>query len=78
VLIFFVFPYRIGDKIKVAEKDADISGTLIDITMFHVLIHHADGDIISYPNNLILQKGVIKVVQSPADNTADVSSTNNP
>ena len=62
ILIFFVFPYRIGDMIKVAEKDADVSGELIDITMFHVLIRHEDGNIITYPNNLILQKGVTKIL----------------
>lgn len=38
VLIFFVFPYRIGDRVRVAEKDEDISGVIIDITMFHVIL----------------------------------------
>uniref|UniRef100_UPI0011B49E8D mechanosensitive ion channel domain-containing protein n=1 Tax=Vibrio sp. T20 TaxID=2588450 RepID=UPI0011B49E8D len=33
VLIFFVFPYRIGDKVKVAEKDEDISGVIQEISM---------------------------------------------
>jgi small-conductance mechanosensitive channel len=62
VLIFFFFPYRIGDFIQVIEKDADIRGKIIDITMFHVLIKHEDGDEISYPNNMMLQKGVVKLV----------------
>lgn len=62
ILIFFVFPYRIGDTVKVAEKDEDISGVIIDITMFHVILRHASGNIITYPNSLILQKGVIKIV----------------
>jgi small-conductance mechanosensitive channel len=61
VLIFFVFPYRIGDRVKVCEKDEDISGVIIDITMFHVLLRHESGNIITYPNTLLLQKGVIKV-----------------
>ncbi|WP_112477965.1 mechanosensitive ion channel family protein [Vibrio variabilis] len=61
VLIFFAFPYRIGDRIQVVEKDADIRGKIIDITMFHVLIRHESGEQISYPNNLILQKGVVKL-----------------
>lgn len=63
VLIFFAFPYRIGDKIKVCEKDEDISGTITDITMFHVIIRHENGNIITYPNSLILQKGVIKITE---------------
>ncbi|MFD2017089.1 mechanosensitive ion channel domain-containing protein [Vibrio olivae] len=60
-LIFFVFPYRIGDRIKVMDKDEDVRGEIIDITMFHVLIKHESGNMITYPNNLILQKGVIKL-----------------
>ena len=60
-LIFFVFPYRIGDRIKVMDKDEDVRGEIIDITMFHVLIKHEGGNMITYPNNLILQKGVIKL-----------------
>ena len=61
VLIFFAFPYRIGDKIKVCDKDEDISGTISDITMFHVIIRHENGNMITYPNSLMLQKGVIKI-----------------
>lgn len=64
-LIFFVFPYRIGDRIKVIDKDEDISGEIYDIRMFHVLIRHDNGNIIAYPNTLILQKGVIKQTRQP-------------
>lgn len=60
LLIFFLFPYRIGDKIKVLDKDDDISGDIEEIGAFHVLIRTAAGDLITYPNSLILQKGVVK------------------
>ncbi|WP_428776134.1 mechanosensitive ion channel domain-containing protein [Vibrio sp.] len=60
-LIFFVFPYRVGDRVRVLDKDDDIEGEMIDITMFHVIIRHNNGNIITYPNNLILQKGVVKI-----------------
>ncbi|MGB7994916.1 MAG: mechanosensitive ion channel family protein [Photobacterium halotolerans] len=63
VLIFFVFPYRIGDRVKVVDKDDDISGVINDITMFHVIIERTDGSLITYPNNIILQKPVIKLTQ---------------
>ncbi|GAB6263513.1 mechanosensitive ion channel family protein [Photobacterium sp. CCB-ST2H9] len=63
VLIFFVFPYRIGDMVKVVDKDEDISGVIQDITMFHVLIQRADGSLVTYPNNIILQKPVIKLTR---------------
>ncbi|MCG2838110.1 mechanosensitive ion channel family protein [Photobacterium sp. WH77] len=63
VLIFFVFPYRIGDRVKVVDKDDDISGVINDITMFHVIIERTDGSLVTYPNNIILQKPVIKLTQ---------------
>ncbi|QUJ69902.1 mechanosensitive ion channel family protein (plasmid) [Photobacterium sp. GJ3] len=65
VLIFFVFPYRIGDMVKVVDKDEDISGVIQDITMFHVLIERVDGSLVTYPNNIILQKAVIKLTKLP-------------
>lgn len=59
VLIFFVFPYRIGDKIKI-ESD-EMVGVIVDIGMFHISIKRDDDNVILYPNNLILQKAVIKL-----------------
>ncbi len=59
LIIFFGFPYRVGDYIKIVEKDEDISGIVDEITLFHVIIRR-QGEIITYPNTLILQKPVIK------------------
>lgn len=59
-LIFFVFPYRIGDYIVVADGDGN-EGTLLEIKIFHTLIRHPQGNIITYPNALLLQKSVTKV-----------------
>lgn len=65
-LIFFVFPYRVGDRIKVVDKDEDISGDIQEIRMFHVLIKHDNGNLITYPNNLMLQKAVLKLAKEKA------------
>jgi len=59
LIIFFGFPYRVGDRIRVLDKDDDITGTIEEITLFHVLIKRNE-ELITYPNTLILQKGVIK------------------
>lgn len=59
LIIFFGFPYRVGDRIKILDKDDDITGEIEEITLFHVLIRR-DQELITYPNILILQKGVIK------------------
>jgi len=58
-IIFFNFPYKIGDEIKVIDTDGDISGIIVEISLFHVLIQQGE-DLITYPNSLILQKAVIK------------------
>lgn len=59
LIIFFGFPYRVGDRIKILDKDDDIYGVIEEIEMFHVLIRRG-GELITYPNSLILQKGVVK------------------
>lgn len=61
MVIFFGFPYRVGDRIKVTDADFDLSGVVEEISLFHVLIRSKEGNLISYPNNLILQKPVIKL-----------------
>lgn len=63
-LILFVFPYRVGDRIKVVDKDEDICGEIQEISMFHVLIKHDNGNLITYPNNQILQKAVLKLAKN--------------
>jgi len=59
LIIFFAFPYKVGDKIRVIDSDDDISGIIEEITLFHVLIRNGNM-VITYPNNQIMQKGVIK------------------
>ena len=66
----FRVPYRIGDRVKVCEKDEDISGVIIDITMFHLLLRHESGNIITTPI-LLLQKGVIKVIAPSSPSPLD-------
>lgn len=61
MIIFFSFPYRVNDRIKILDKDDDMSGIIVEITMFHVILQRADGNLITYPNSLILQKAVLKV-----------------
>lgn len=69
LLIFFVFPYRVGDLIKVMDKDDDISGEIEEIGPFHIHIKSKSGDLITYPNSLLLQKGVVKLRDNEAKST---------
>lgn len=58
IILLFSFPFKIGDFIRVHDKDFPIEAEIIDIRAFHTLLKTAEGERISYPNNLLLQKGV--------------------
>lgn len=61
IIMFFSFPYRIGDKIKIHDKDMPIEAVIEDIRAFHLHLRTEDGELTTYPNNLILQKAVTLV-----------------
>jgi small-conductance mechanosensitive channel len=56
VLIFFLFPYKIADRVKVVGDD--ISGTITDITLFHIILRSDEGDVVTIPTNLAIQKSI--------------------
>lgn len=58
VILFFSFPFKIGDKIRMLDKEFPIEGEIIDIKSFYTLLKTENGEEISYPNNLLLQKGI--------------------
>lgn len=58
VIMFFIFPYKIGDYIKIHDKEHDFQGTIEDIKTFHLILKTNKGEHITYPNSLVLQKGV--------------------
>jgi len=67
VILFFFFPFKIGDTIKIHDKDFPIQGEIEDISAFHVNLKTIDGERITYPNNLLLQKGISIIVDKPND-----------
>ncbi len=78
MIIFFGFPYKVNDRIRILDKDDNMSGVIVEITMFHVILQRPDGNLITYPNTLILQKAVLKidypVVEAIAENDEDLAS----
>ncbi len=62
IIIFFTFPARVGDKIRVIDGDNSIEGVIKEIALFQIELKDDDGNLIMYPNNLLLQKPVIKLV----------------
>jgi small-conductance mechanosensitive channel len=55
IIIFFRFPLRIGDTIMLPEAEG-VSGRVVDITLFHILLEDDDGHTFAIPNNVVVQK----------------------
>src|SRR5690554_5450082 len=58
IIMFFTFPYKIGDYIKIHDKEFPSEGFIEDIKSFHVILHTINNEQITYPNSMMLQKGV--------------------
>lgn len=58
IIMFFIFPYKIGDYVKVHDKEHLYEGIIDDIKTFHIILKTDKGETITYPNSLMLQKGV--------------------
>ena len=58
VILFFNHPVRIGDRIRILDKDFDLTGEVTDISGFFFFMTTDNGEHITLPNNLVMQKGI--------------------
>lgn len=56
IILFFNHPVKIGDKIKVLDKESPIEGEVIDLTYFFVYLKTESAEIITIPNSILMQK----------------------
>lgn len=68
LILFFNHPLKIGDYIKLIEKDFVIEGTVHDITFFFVHIKTKDNEKITISNTVLIQK-TISIVSSIEDDS---------
>lgn len=61
LIIFFNHEVHMGDTIHVLDKEFLIEGKVNDIGMFFTIIKTAEGDYVSIPNNVFIQKMVKKI-----------------
>jgi small-conductance mechanosensitive channel len=73
VIMFFTFPYKIGNRIMIHDKEYEYIGIIEDIKTFHIVIVNDAGQRITYPNSLLLQKGV-SILNQNNNATSDPSS----
>ncbi|WP_317171414.1 mechanosensitive ion channel domain-containing protein [Zobellia roscoffensis] len=65
-ILFFSFPFKIGDRVKILDKDIESEEPFLieDIRAFHVSLRKSNGELLVYPNNLMMQKAVTLIYSS--------------
>lgn len=71
IIMFFSFPYKVGDKIKIHDKDFPIEAIIEDIRAFQLHLRLDNGDLVTYPNNLMLQKAVTLIEKDAIEDFED-------
>lgn len=59
IIVYFFFPYQVGDTVKIVDGDNSIEGVIREISLFHVILDDDKGHTITYPNSMVFQKAVI-------------------
>ena len=71
IIMFFNFPYKVGDKIEIHDKDFPIRAIIEDIRAFQLHLRLDNGDLVTYPNNLMLQKAVTLVEKDAIEEVSE-------
>lgn len=61
IVLFFNFPVKIGSRIKIMDKDDTTEGIVHDITFFTIQLKTDEGNIVYYPTNVAIQKGIVEI-----------------
>jgi len=61
LILFFNYPFRMGNRIRILDGDNSVEGVVLEVTLFTVKIEQDDGGVVSFPNNLAVQKGIVCV-----------------
>lgn len=72
IVLFFYYPFKIGDVIRVQDKDFPILARIEDITAFYIVLTTDEGQNLTYPNNMMLQKGIEIIRDSKTINSIPI------
>lgn len=56
IIIFFSHPVKLDDTISIIDKDYQIEGRVSDIGLFFVIIKTKEGERVTVPSNVFVQK----------------------
>lgn len=60
IILFFNHSVKLDDHINVIDKDFNIEGRVSDIGLFFVILKTKEGEIVSIPSNVFIQKMIKK------------------
>ncbi|MBA4301110.1 Mechanosensitive ion channel [Algoriphagus alkaliphilus] len=61
LLLFFNHPIKIGDTIKILDRDFPFEGEVSDLTYFFIHLKTENEEIITIPNSILFQKSVLVI-----------------
>ena len=61
IILFFSAPYRVGDRIRLLDGDNTVTGQIRHMGLIFITIQDELGHRYTLPNNLLLQKAVIRL-----------------
>ncbi len=56
VIMFFSAPFHVGNRIRIIDKDCPLDATIEHIGAFYTHLRTTEGELVTIPNNLFLQK----------------------
>ncbi len=59
LILFFNHPVKIGQRIRVLDKEYEIEGKLIDISFYFLYIKTDAGELVTIPTSVALQKTMV-------------------
>ena len=60
LIIFFNHSVKLGDTISILDKDYEVTGKVSDIGLFFVNLETNNGEIVTIPSNVLMQKMIKK------------------
>ena len=71
IILFFNHPMKLGDNIKILDKDYPVEGEVTELTYFFVHLKTKNDGIITIPNSMVLQKSISVYEQDVSNGTKD-------
>ncbi|GBF21836.1 mechanosensitive ion channel [Arenibacter sp. NBRC 103722] len=62
IIIFFNHPVKLEDTISIMDKDYEIVGRVSDIGLFFIILKTIEGEQITIPSNVFIQKMIKKKI----------------